>query len=211
MCSLPSLRLPVQWRLFRRCRPSSLSSAFLQEFPPLPSHKLCIHPVLTDFHDFKAASSGSSNTQKWECSQPASHLVSAPAAGAVASWKCWDWGQAGVPQMPHSHDHISFHLSLSVPPRHPLSPRVTGKCRIANVCREAPSFVTMWLLVDNLLFGFYLCHHSWRLQHPWDGPSSAWPLCSLPAHSQDLSSPRISPPRPCSPLIAERHQESHIP
>lgn len=74
---LPQLRLPAEQGLFRRHRLSSLASAFFQEFPPLPSHRLGTHPVLTDFHDFKAASSCSSGTQRLEGSQPASHLASA--------------------------------------------------------------------------------------------------------------------------------------
>lgn len=48
--------------------------------------------------------------------------------------------------------------SLFLPPSCPPGSR--PRCGVINVCREAPSFVTMWwLLVDNLL-GLCSCHHS---------------------------------------------------
>lgn len=95
--------------------PSSSSSAFLQEFPPLPSHKLCRHPVLTDFYDFKAASSGSSNTLKLERSQPASHLASAPAA-VCHPRNAGARDRQEPPDALLPHPHIPLSLALSSPP-----------------------------------------------------------------------------------------------
>lgn len=119
---LPQLRLPAEQGLFRRHRLSSLASAFFQEFPPLPSHRLGTHPVLTDFHDFKAASSCSRVPRGWKVpNQPPIWLLL-----LLGSLETLAPPEAWLPR-----PHILPSVTLSSSPRTPV-PRARGPCRVTE-------------------------------------------------------------------------------